>query len=189
MPAFDYYVLSLSWAPAFCDNPSNAAANPKECGPGTHVRFVVHGLWPQAIDGNSPESCGKTKPAPKPVVNMALPFMLSSALIQHEWATHGACSGLTPAEYFTRLVEARVNIQLPVQITAIDEVTAQTPEQIEAEFAGANPEFPRRSFRTGCIKGVFEEIRACFDRDLKARECTASVLECADPSVKILPPR
>src|SRR4051812_19830847 len=45
--SFDYYVLSLSWAPGFCANPSNASANPKECAPGTHLGFIVHGLWPE----------------------------------------------------------------------------------------------------------------------------------------------
>ena len=49
---FDYYVLALSWAPGFCADPANAAANPKECAPARHTGFVVHGLWPEANAGS-----------------------------------------------------------------------------------------------------------------------------------------
>jgi ribonuclease T2 len=169
--------------------PAQAAQNPKECAPGTHVRFVVHGLWPEANEGKNPESCEKAKPVPRKVLNLILPYMLSPSLVQHEWATHGTCSGLTPADYFTQAIEARVAVQLPVQITAIDEPVTETPEQIESQFAGANPSFPQQAFRTACRGADFEEIRVCFDRGLKARECTASVGECTSPEVKILPPQ
>src|SRR5271165_6277182 len=51
---FDYYVLGLSWA-------------------GT--RFLVDGLWPQAAEGASPESCGSLKPPSKAVISLVLPLM------------------------------------------------------------------------------------------------------------------
>ena len=44
---FDYYVLSLSWAPAFCAQPNEVARNPRECAVGRHIGFIVHGLWPR----------------------------------------------------------------------------------------------------------------------------------------------
>jgi len=187
--SFDYYVLSLSWAPAFCSDPANAAANPKECAPGRHMGFVGHGLWPEANGGPSPEACEKTKPVSRGVLNMMAPYMPSPVLVQQDWATHGTCSGLTPGDYFTLLIEARVAVQLPVQITAVDEITAESPEQIEAQFAGANPAFPAKAFRTACKGGQFTEIRVCFDKALKGVECTATVGECADGSERILPPR
>src|SRR5215472_4323936 len=47
---FDYFLLTLSWAPDFC------ASNPKErssaeCDPKQHMGLVVHGLWPQYSAG------------------------------------------------------------------------------------------------------------------------------------------
>src|ERR1700689_2963782 len=81
---FDYYVLALSWAPAFCAQPGAASGNPKECAPGGGIGFIVHGLWPEAAAGKSPESCGTAKPVPKPVVDFVLRDMLSPGLIQHE---------------------------------------------------------------------------------------------------------
>src|SRR5258708_31440357 len=45
----DFYVLSLSWSPSFCEEASergNSGRSQAQCG-GRPVSFVVHGLWPQ----------------------------------------------------------------------------------------------------------------------------------------------
>jgi len=183
---FDYYVLSLSWAPAFCAEPGEATRNPKECASG--VAFVVHGLWPQNESGRSPEFCGDAKPVPKAVIQYVLPTMLSPALIQHEWAAHGVCTGLTPFDYFSAIVQARSEVQLPVQLTSIESPTKESAGQIETDFAKANPSFPPDSFRTHCPRGVFQEERVCFANDLKPRACASSAGECKDPAVLIRPP-
>jgi len=184
---FDYYVLSLSWAPAFCALPNEAARNPQECAPGRGIGFIVHGLWPQASDGRGPEACG-TKPPPRAVVNLALPAMLSPGLIRYEWITHGTCTGLNPFDYFSAVVQARATVQIPVQITSIENQITEGPRQIETQFAGANPSFPQTAFRTSCSGRVFHEERICFDKNLKPRACTASVGECTSPAIVIRPP-
>ena len=43
---FDYYLLSLSWAPNFCA--SHQSDHSSECAAGNHAAFVLHGLWPQS---------------------------------------------------------------------------------------------------------------------------------------------
>src|SRR5215831_16810486 len=48
---FDYYMLTLSWSPEFC----HSHADKPECQSGHHG-FIVHGLWPQYVDGY-PENC------------------------------------------------------------------------------------------------------------------------------------
>jgi len=184
---FDYYVLSLSWAPAFCAQPGAASANPKECAPGRGTGFIVHGLWPEAAAGRGPEFCGTAKPVPKPVVDFVLRDMLTAGLVQHEWATHGICTGLNPFDYFSLIVQARAAVQIPVQITSIQDEIRESPGQIETQFAGANPPFPKAAFRTFCPRGVFQEERICFDKNLKPQACTSSVAECATPAVSIRP--
>src|SRR3978361_730036 len=45
---FDFYVLSLSWSPSFCEQASergNSGRSGAQCG-GRPFSFVVHGLWP-----------------------------------------------------------------------------------------------------------------------------------------------
>ena len=44
--SFDYYLLTLSWAPEFCATHSSNASS-SECDPTHHFGFVVHGLWPE----------------------------------------------------------------------------------------------------------------------------------------------
>ena len=187
--AFDYYVLSLSWAPEFCSTPANASANPQECAAGKGISFAVHGLWPEANTGKSPESCGGAKSVPNGIVKTVLPFMFSSSLVQHEWVTHGTCSGLGQAAYFTDILEARTSVQLPVQFTSLDTAVTESPAQVESQFAAANPSFPAAAFRTDCKNADLAEVRVCFDKSLAPQECTASAGECANATVRVLPVR
>jgi len=82
---FDYYLLTLSWAPEFCaSNPSGRTSD--ECNPNKHMGLVVHGLWPQYNNGKWPQDCASTPPVSSAIVNQMLPIMPGSGLIQHEWA-------------------------------------------------------------------------------------------------------
>src|SRR5438067_13666950 len=59
---FDFYVLSLSWSPSFCEATAERGRESKEqCG-ARPFSFVVHGFWPQYERG-SPEFC--RVPAPR----------------------------------------------------------------------------------------------------------------------------
>ena len=186
---FDYYVLSLSWAPAFCAQPGSAARNPLECASGKGLGFIVHGLWPQAARGRGPEGCaGSPTRVANAVEKIALPYMLSPGLIQHEWVTHGLCTGLAPFDYFSAMIQARSAVQTPVQITALFNEMKENPREIEMQFAGANPTFPKGAFRTICTGSAFQEERVCFDKSLKPRACTVSAGECSSPAVTIRPP-
>jgi ribonuclease T2 len=185
---FDYYVLSLSWAPSYCGQPSNANRSPEECAVGRHVGFIVHGLWPQSTNGKSPENCGGSRNLPNAVVNYAKALFLSYTLIQHEWTTHGTCTGLAPFDYFTQVSMARAAVQIPVQITSIEKPTSESPGQIETQFATANSDFPKEAFRTHCSSRTFEEVRVCFDKNIHPQACTATAGECRNPSVTIPPP-
>jgi ribonuclease T2 len=186
---FDYYLLSLSWAPEFCAQPGVAAANQKECASGQKIGFVVHGLWPQLSEGQSPESCAPAKSVPRAVINFILPYMPSQSLIQHEWATHGTCTGLTPSEYFADVLQARSAVQVPVQFAALLETATESPGQIENQFAESNPGYPSTAVRSACRNGALTEVRICFDKDLKPQACTASAGECPTTQIAIRPPR
>jgi ribonuclease T2 len=187
--SFDYYVLSLSWAPEFCAQPGAAGANPKECAAGRGTSFIVHGLWPEAARGKNPESCGPARPVARNVVNIALPYMLSASLIQHEWATHGSCTGLNPADYFFAAIQARSAIQIPVQMISVEVPVRESPAQIEARFEGANTAFPKGAFHVACRNGSLTEVRVCFSRDLKPAACPSRAGECSEPAVNIRPVR
>jgi len=186
---FDYYVLTLSWAPDFCALPENAAAHPKECATGKGIRFVVHGLRPLAAEGASPESCDSARKPSRGAISIVLPLMPDESLIRREWTEHGSCTGLSPADYFTDILHGRSLAQIPVQFTSLDDTATETPQQIETQFAGANPGFPEGAFRTACSAGMMTEVRVCFDPLMKPRACTATVSECPAGELTVKAPR
>src|ERR1700745_1038331 len=58
---FDFYVLSLSWSPSFCEEAAERGGRSQiQCG-GRPYAFVVHGLWPQYENG-FPEYCQRPSP-------------------------------------------------------------------------------------------------------------------------------
>ena len=174
---FDYYLLSMSWAPDFCALPSGNK-DPRECGRGRQVGFVVHGLWPQGDQGRGPERCGHPRPVADRIVQAMLNYIPTDSLIQHEWTNHGSCTGLSAEDYFAQVKRARDSVQIPKEFQAPQQPMDVTPQDVEAKFAAANPKFPGGSFRTSCASSALQEVRVCFNKDLSPRACGPSAGEC-----------
>src|ERR1017187_5663910 len=185
---FSYYLLTLSWAPDFCAQ-AGSNGNPAECGTGKKIGFVVHGLWPQADSGPSPSNCGPASPVAQNIVQLMLNYIPTASLIQHEWATHGTCSGLSAADYFAAVRKARDSVSTPADFKAPAQTLTLSPATIEQDFAAANPSFPKAAFRTSCTAGALQEARICFGKDLSPMACTSSAGECNSGSMNVLPVR
>ena len=185
---FDYYLLALSWAPDFCAQ-AKGYKDPAECGAGRKLGFVVHGLWPQAESGRGPENCGAARPVAASLVQTMLNYIPTASLIQHEWKTHGTCSGASAAEYFAAVRKARDAVKIPAEFQAAAQVMQLTPGEIEGAFQKANPQFPKAAFRTSCSGGALQEVRVCFGRDLTPRACSGSAGECRAGAMSVLPVR
>lgn len=183
---FDYYLLTLSWAPDFCAF-GNGQKDPRECGSGRHVGFVVHGLWPQSEQGRGPERCGPARPVSQSILNATLSYIPTESLIQHEWANHGTCSGLSAADYFAMLRKARDAVKLPRELIAPTQKQQLSPSQIEAEFAAANPRYPAGAFRATCQNSALQEVRICVNKDLSPRACSESAGHCNMSTMAVLP--
>lgn len=182
---FDFYVLALSWAPEFCAG-KQESKNSGECDPSKHYGFVVHGLWPQNDDGTYPISCTNAIPVGDDLVRQVLPIMPSRGLVQHEWATHGTCSGQSPQEYFWKIQKAFGNLKVPDELQHLAQATQSSPNEIEQEFAKANGA-PADSFRVACSKGALIGVDACLTKDLQYRSCGNAVRECHARQVTVLP--
>jgi ribonuclease T2 len=182
---FDYYLLVLSWAPEFCaTHQSNMSSS--ECDPTRHYGFVVHGLWPQNDDGSYPTGCGNARPVSNEIVREMLPIMPARGLIQHEWSTHGTCTGLSAQEYFGELQQLYQSVKIPDDYQHPSAAFSAKPGNIEQKFAQAN-RAPQSAFRVSCRAGEFVAIEACFDKNLKYRDCGSSLKECQTPQVTVLP--
>ncbi len=114
---FDYYLLALSVAPAFCEDDPKRKRKFTQCqqlsGPAFEATpLTLHGLWPNRADRRHPAYCGGEReggfcslPAIQlPVETRArLGRIMPAAadcLDRYQWAKHGSCSGLREADYF-----------------------------------------------------------------------------------------
>lgn len=186
---FAYYLLTLSYAPDFCAQPSGNK-DARECGKGRQVGFVVHGLWPQGESGRGPENCGPASPVSQDIVRTMLNYIPTESLIQHEWRTHGTCSGLSTADYFAAVRKARDAVKIPNDLKQPSQTLQLSPSDIEGKLAAANPSFPKDAFRVSCYRdNELQEVRACFDKNLSPRPCTDSAGECRASTVEMLPVR
>jgi ribonuclease T2 len=188
-PQFSYYLLVLSYAPDFCAQPQGNK-DPRECGSGRHVGFIVHGLWPQGETTRGPQNCGHASPVSQAVLQATLKYIPTESLIQHEWTAHGSCTGLSAADYFAALRKARDSVTLPADLDQPSQNVETSPAQVESELAASNPAFPKTAFRTSCYHDAeLQEVRVCLNKDLSPRACSASAGECALPGVTLLPVR
>ncbi len=163
LSGFDYYVLALSWAPAFCAH-ENASRPNRECELGRDTGFVVHGLWPERETGAPLENCAPVEPVPGDIVQRMLPLIPSSGMIQHEWRTHGSCSGLSAPEYFATLERASQRIQIPNVYRHVQHTLQTSPGEIERRFAAANDLRGVPPVRVQCRQGELREVRICLSK-------------------------
>lgn len=171
---FDFYVLSLSWSPSFCEAASergNTGKNTRiQCG-GRPYSFVVHGLWPQYERG-FPNYC--QRPAPRldrRVMSSMLDLMPAPGLIYNEWDKHGTCSGLGARAYFEAIRKARAAVKIPAEYLELSAAKTVAPAAIEDAFIKANPGLSSTAIAVTCDSRRLSEVRICLSKDLQFRAC------------------
>jgi len=168
---FDFYVLALSWSPAYCQI-EGSNANSRQCAEDRDLGFVVHGLWPQFETGY-PEFCPTRQPdrVPADLGGDYLDIVPSMGLIGHQWRKHGTCSGLSQQDYFRVLRAAHARTQVPSAF-ALENLPAEI-DALEAEdaFIAANPGMEREGIAVACQRGLLREVRICLTPSLSFRNC------------------
>lgn len=111
---YGFYVLALSWEPAFCEtNAGKPECRNEAAADATHLS--LHGLWPRkdycgvaqaAIDADK-HGDWSSLPAPdlradtRSDLAAAMPGAQSN-LDRHEWLKHGTCAGVPADRFFHR---------------------------------------------------------------------------------------
>ena len=183
---FDYYLLSLSWSPAFCLSDPGAA----ECKGPRRFGFIVHGLWPQYEKG-WPENCNVHQQVPDQVVSGIADIMPARGLVYHEWSAHGSCSGLDPEDFFALVRRASAGISVPASLSEPSPQIEQPPGAIAAAFLHANPTLPAQSIVVTCSRQDaprLREVHICLDRNLTPRACSADAARGACRAATLIVP-
>lgn len=185
-PAVDIWVLAMSWSPSFCAGKAGAS-EPDQCSPGKKYGFIVHGLWPQQMRGARTD-CPIGAGVPKEVADRMMAVMPSRTLIEHEWTRHGACSGMSAAEYFTKTRAAFDKVKIPAAFKD-DKPDLLPVAQVEKLFGDINPALKPDAIAVVCRGGTVADVRVCLDKDLNFRSCPSRVADRCKDDVAFAPPR
>lgn len=184
---FDFYVLSLSWSPSYCEI-EGADADKAQCASGRPYAFVVHGLWPQFEKG-FPRDCPATFAEPeRALVDSMLDIMPAPGLVRHEWRAHGTCSGLSPLDYFAETRAAFAKVAIPAEYRRLDSWKSVIPGEVERAFAAANPGLGLDGVAPVCGKRFLSEMRICLTKSLEFRACAEIDRNACRLDKAVMPP-
>lgn len=164
---YDYYLMALSWSPTFCQTHPDER---DQCG-SKGYGFVLHGLWPQDENGSGPQRCPTDSQPDRKTIAQTLAFMPSKRLINHEWYTHGACTGMDPADYFETADRAFAALHVPPQLNAPQSALQMNATDLRAALKSVNPDLRDDMMSLHCSQGELVEVRVCLDKDLALRSC------------------
>jgi ribonuclease T2 len=185
---FDFYVLTLSWSPSWCEADPDADDS-AQCTSGRPYAFVVHGLWPQRERG-WPQYCdpvGAERPSGSDVDAM-LDIMPDPGLVRYQWRKHGACSGLEPDDWLALVREAYETVAIPPALRRVERYTMVEPRAVETAFRTANPGLPADGIAVTCDERRLREVRICLTRSLGFTDCPeVDRRSCRKPTV-VMPP-
>jgi len=173
------YTLAASWSPDWCKTHGNPKAMQCDTRFG-RFGFILHGLWPEAARGPSPQWCAVT-PLPRPqTLRKHLCMTPSPSLLVHEWAKHGSCMTKDPARYY------RVSAILWRSVHWPDADRLSRKEDLKAgdvrdAFLARNQDWPRKAIGIHLSrKGWLQEVRLCYGADFRPRACDSRRLGARD---------
>jgi ribonuclease T2 len=188
--AFDFYLLTLSWSPGFCDT-GGESKSPDQCSVGSGLGFVVHGLWPQNTHGYPQDCDDNSRPVSWTALALTRGVFPSEGLARYEWRKHGTCTGLSPEAFFASVKRARDSIVIPDAFAAARQEQSFAPNDIARAFIAANSGLRMSAMAVGCARGELEDVRLCLSKDLRSFVDCPEVTRrtCRSPSVNVAPIR
>lgn len=164
----DYYMLALSWSPAFCEEQrsqfgQNLPQSVQYQCASHQFGWVVHGLWPQNANARSvadhPRFCqGDLAPLPLSEITPYLQMSPGAKLLQGEWEKHGACAFKDAQSYFKKEQELFAALQLPKEALK----RAELFRWVKAH----NPQL-----NNAYLKASRNELFICYDKNWQAMDC------------------
>jgi ribonuclease T2 len=163
------YTLALTWNPGLCRAQGGDPDNRFRCGGDAQFGFTLHGLWPDGTGRLWPQYCADTRILPPAQIRGAMCATPSAQLVQHEWAKHGTCTALSPAQYFATAMRLYDAIRYP----DMDRLSRGplTVGQFKTRFAAANPGIPASAIRVTTRDDWLDELWLCLDKGLRYTGC------------------
>ncbi|KAF0719948.1 Aste57867_669 [Aphanomyces stellatus] len=167
--AFDFYMLSQSWEPAFC-----ATGNFPGCAtpsPFMRTNLIIHGLWPDNNDGTYPSFCSNTTLSQDDINSVGVSTLQQywpdvktggTTFVSNEWLKHGTCSGLNGAAY----LQAAVNTEKRIGTSSV--ISKSVGKSVDAALIQASYD---KLVGLQCKDGELNEVRSCWDLSFNQINC------------------
>ena len=187
---FDYYLMTLSWSPGFCDLGGEEKA-PAQCAVGAGGGFVVHGLWPNNRYGPNPDECDLSADVSAADLRQTRGLYPADGLAAYEYRKHGSCTGLGAHDYYAAVRYVRGQLNIPSFLQAPRQPLRVSPAELQQAFMTANANLRPDNMAISCRRGELVDVRFCLSRDLKAFAVCPKVSghTCHSPSISVAPVR
>ncbi|XP_045790469.1 ribonuclease 2 [Trifolium pratense] len=189
---FDYFALALQWPGTYCQRTRKCCSS-NGCCRGSNspaTIFTIHGLWPDYNDGTWPSCCTKSSFDPKEIstLNDALekywPSLSCSkpsscnggkgSFWGHEWEKHGTCSYPVFGNEYDYFLTT-LNLYFKYNVTSVLNDAGYVPSNTEKYPLGGIISAIENAFHASpqiiCSKDSVQELRLCFSKDFKPRDC------------------
>ncbi|KAL4336577.1 hypothetical protein AHAS_Ahas12G0024100 [Arachis hypogaea] len=196
---FDYFALSLQWPGTMCNGVKKCCAKNGCCrGADTPQVFTIHGLWTDYNDGTWPECCNGPSFNPKEVeaLQSALDRYWPSYSCSktsnchggkgtfwgHEFSNivlslaekHGTCAKPVILDEYNYFL-ITLNLYFNYNVTKVLNEEGYVPSNSEKYPVGGIIAAIENAFHLTpsviCQKDAIKEIRLCFYKDFKPRDC------------------
>jgi ribonuclease T2 len=117
-----------------------------------------------------------------------LDIMPDVSLVQHEWVTHGTCSGLSAGEYFALIRKAYASVKIPARLVSPSEGFSIAPDELKEEFLSANSRLSRDSVAISCGNNYLTGVYICMTKNLEPTSC-GNIRDCRANVIKVPPVR
>lgn len=188
---FDYFALSLQWPGTYCRKTRHCCSSNACCrGSNSPTIFTIHGLWPDYNDGTWPACCSSSQFNVKeiatlreglekywPSLSCGSPSTCHGTkglFWAHEWEKHGTCCTSVFRDEYNYFL-ATLNLYFKYNVTEVLNEAGYVPSNTEKYPVGGIISAIQNAFHTTpqlvCSKGAVEELRLCFYKDFKFRDC------------------
>ncbi|KAL5562268.1 hypothetical protein UlMin_032015 [Ulmus minor] len=189
---FDYFALALQWPATYCRRTRHCCSSNACCrGSNAPTEFTIHGLWPDYNDGTWPACCTRKSFNEKEISTLhdALEKYWPSlscgksknchgtkgSFWAHEvWEKHGTCSSPVVHDEYNYFLTA-LNIYFKYNVTKVLNEAGYVPSNTEKYPVGGIISAIQNAFQSTpelvCKNGEIEELRICFYKDFKPRDC------------------
>ncbi|XP_027335698.1 ribonuclease 2 [Abrus precatorius] len=196
---FDYFVLALQWPGTYCHRTSHCCSSNACCrGSNSPTIFTIHGLWADYNDGTWPACCSGPSFNPKEISTLTnaleqyWPSLSCSSpstchggkgsFWAHEWEKHGTCSYPVIRNEYDYFLTT-LNVYFKYNVTSVLNDAGYVPSNTEKYPLGGIISAIENAFHASplivCSKDSIEELRLCFYKDFKPRDCAVG------PNIKI----